>query len=114
MRRFCVGMIGLCALCLLFMPASANADFVDSDVALQNVGTCLIPDNPDNCYKPGQTTKICFLVTNASTVSEDIDIDEVELTFPAAWTLAFNCQAPSGVLEDYPDPPVNPFAFSAS
>jgi len=101
MKRFCVGVIGLWALWLLFMPASANADFVDSDVALQNVGTCLIPDNPDNCYKPGQTTKICFLVTNASTVLEDIDIVQVDLTFPTGWTLAYNCPEFPAVLDEH-------------
>ena len=108
MRRFCVGMIGLWALCLLFMPASANAGLGDSDVALQSVGTCA---PADNCYKPGETITVCFQVRNGSFDTEEIE--KVEFTFPAAWTLAFNCQAPSGVLQEYPTPPVNPFAFSA-
>ena len=88
MRRFCVGVIGLWALCLLFMPASANADLGNSDVRLMG---------EFNCYVPGETTKICFLVTNDSPDVEEINA--VNLLCPTGWTLAFNSQYPTDVLE---------------
>jgi len=88
MRRFCVGVIGLWALCLLFMPASANADLGNSDVQLMGGA---------NCYKPGEKTRICFLVTNAST--DGTEIDSVDLLFPTGWTAVFNDQQTYLVLD---------------
>lgn len=88
MRRVFLGVMGLWCLSLLFMPVHASADLGASDVQLMG---------GSNCYVPGETTTICFLVTNDSPDTEGIKI--VGLTFPTGWTLAFHSQETMGVLD---------------
>lgn len=94
MRRICMEVICLWCLSLLFMPAAANATLGDSDVVLETAGISKVPDN---CYTPGETTTVCFEVTNRTIDSEEID--EVNFLFPTGWGLAFVDQSDTGVLD---------------
>ncbi|MBW2202752.1 MAG: hypothetical protein JRF52_01305 [Deltaproteobacteria bacterium] len=79
MRRRVCSAIGILMALWLFFTAQASASLGPSKVVL---------DPSANCYQPGESKTLCFLVSNESPDGEAIA--DIDLGFPGDWTV-LNC-----------------------